>query len=152
MAVSWHNGDRPFTCNWIYCGKKFTRSDELQRHKRTHTGQQLIQCIMSDYHLCRIVVGRDVMVMIVMYGWWSAGYVNMSQNKIQCIVHYMHVPPRISCLLICPTIFTVRRYALHGLCDRNSVCLSVRLSHSCTVSTWFDLRSWFLHHIVAPSF
>ena len=25
-------------------------------------------------------------------------------------------------------IFTVRRYALHGLCDRNSVCPSVRLS------------------------
>ena len=25
-------------------------------------------------------------------------------------------------------IFTVRRYALHGLCDRNSVCLSVRLT------------------------
>jgi len=25
-------------------------------------------------------------------------------------------------------IFTVRRYALHGLCDRNSVCLSVCLS------------------------
>ena len=38
-------------------------------------------------------------------------------------------------------LFTVRRSALHGLCDRNSVCLSVRLSHSCTVSTWFDLRS-----------
>ena len=49
-------------------------------------------------------------------------------------------------------IFTVRRYALHGLCDRNSVRLSVRLSHSCTVSTWFDLRSWFLHHVVAASF
>lgn len=31
-------GDRPFMCNWVYCGKKFTRSDELQRHKRTHTG------------------------------------------------------------------------------------------------------------------
>ena len=29
---------------------------------------------------------------------------------------------------------------------------SVRLSHSCTVSTWFDLRSWFLHRMVAPSF
>ena len=28
-----------------------------------------------------------------------------------------------------------------------SVCPSVRLSHSCTVSTWFDLRSWFLHHM-----
>jgi len=57
-------------------------------------------------------------------------------------------------------IFTVRRYALHGICDSNSVCPSVRpsvrpsvcLSHSWTVSTWFDLRSWFLHHMVAPSF
>ena len=33
-----------------------------------------------------------------------------------------------------------------------SVRLSVCLSHSWTVSTWFDLRSWFLHHRVAPSF
>jgi len=33
-----------------------------------------------------------------------------------------------------------------------SVRLSFRLSHSCTVSTWFDLRSWFLRHMVAPSF
>jgi len=53
-------------------------------------------------------------------------------------------------------IFTVRRSALHGLCDSNSVCLSVCpsvcLSHSWTVSTRFDLRSWFLHHMVAPSF
>jgi len=52
-------------------------------------------------------------------------------------------------------VFTVRRSALHGLCDRNSVrpsvCLFVRLSHSWTVSTSFDLRSWFLHHMVAPS-
>jgi len=42
-------------------------------------------------------------------------------------------------------IYTVRRYALHGICDSNSVCLSVRpsvrLPHSCTASTWFDLRS-----------
>jgi len=41
-------------------------------------------------------------------------------------------------------VFTVRRYALHGICDSNSVCLSVRLSvclsHSWTVFTWFDLR------------
>jgi len=33
-----------------------------------------------------------------------------------------------------------------------SVCLSVCLSHSWTVSTWFYLRSRFLHHMVAPSF
>ena len=54
-----------------------------------------------------------------------------------------------SCAFRKKSIFTVRRYALHGLCDRNSVCPSVRLSvclsHSWTVSTWFDLRSWFLH-------
>jgi len=36
-------------------------------------------------------------------------------------------------------IFTARRYALHGICYRNSVCLSVSLSHLWTVSTWFDL-------------
>jgi len=44
-----------------------------------------------------------------------------------------------------PSVFTVRRYALHGLSYRNSVrpsvCPSVCLSHLCTVSTWFDLRS-----------
>ena len=28
----WHDDKRPFVCNWISCGKKFTRSDELQRH------------------------------------------------------------------------------------------------------------------------
>ena len=35
---------------------------------------------------------------------------------------------------------------MRGLCDRNSVCLFVHLSHSRTVSTSLDLRSWFLHH------
>ena len=35
----WHSGERPFVCNWLFCGKRFTRSDELQRHKRTHTGK-----------------------------------------------------------------------------------------------------------------
>jgi len=51
--------------------------------------------------------------------------------------------------------FTVRR-SLHGICYSNSVrpsvCLSVCLSHSWTVSTWFDLRSRFFHRRVAPSF
>ena len=41
-----------------------------------------------------------------------------------------HGLPAIAELLV----FTVRRYALHGLCDRNSVCLSVYLSHSWTLS------------------
>lgn len=28
--LRWHSGDRPFVCTWYYCGKRFTRSDELQ--------------------------------------------------------------------------------------------------------------------------
>ena len=51
-------------------------------------------------------------------------------------------------------VFTVRRSALHGICDRNSVRPSVRLSVTlvhCTVSTWFDLHHdfftiWQPHH------
>lgn len=31
-------------CNWSFCGKRFTRSDELQRHKRTHTGEKKFAC------------------------------------------------------------------------------------------------------------
>ena len=42
--MRWHSGERPFVCNWIFCGKRFTRSDELQRHRRTHTGEKRFQC------------------------------------------------------------------------------------------------------------
>ncbi|KAJ8267287.1 hypothetical protein COCON_G00124590 [Conger conger] len=35
--LRWHTGERPFVCSWIFCGKRFTRSDELQRHRRTHS-------------------------------------------------------------------------------------------------------------------
>ncbi|VDM41881.1 unnamed protein product [Toxocara canis] len=33
-----HAGQKPFACDWAHCQKRFTRSDELQRHRRTHTG------------------------------------------------------------------------------------------------------------------
>lgn len=33
-----HIGNKPFACDWAHCNKSFTRSDELQRHRRTHTG------------------------------------------------------------------------------------------------------------------
>uniref|UniRef100_A0A3B3ZA66 C2H2-type domain-containing protein n=1 Tax=Periophthalmus magnuspinnatus TaxID=409849 RepID=A0A3B3ZA66_9GOBI len=42
--LRWHSGERPFVCNWMFCGKRFTRSDELQRHRRTHTGEKKFVC------------------------------------------------------------------------------------------------------------
>jgi len=51
-------------------------------------------------------------------------------------------------------VFTLRRYALHGLCDRNSVrlsvCLSVRHTRGlCPHGSTYDHD--FFHRMVAPS-
>lgn len=44
MNPALSTGERPYVCSWSFCGKKFTRSDELQRHRRTHTGEKRFQC------------------------------------------------------------------------------------------------------------
>eukprot|EP00079_Xenopus_tropicalis_P018100 XP_004918966.1 PREDICTED: Krueppel-like factor 1 [Xenopus tropicalis] len=36
--------EKPYVCDWIGCGWKFARSDELTRHFRKHTGLRPFQC------------------------------------------------------------------------------------------------------------
>nr|2ENT_A Chain A, Krueppel-like factor 15 [Homo sapiens] len=31
-------GEKPFACTWPGCGWRFSRSDELSRHRRSHSG------------------------------------------------------------------------------------------------------------------
>jgi len=100
---------------------------------------------------------------------------NMCHQPVlsKCRAPSCHEIPEISQLSWnCPEISNVLKFHSFGhllcCCDKTkmtqflpcdamcctvlvSVILSVCLSHSCTVSTWFDLGSWFLHHMVAPS-
>ncbi|CAH0746853.1 unnamed protein product [Bemisia tabaci] len=41
-----HTGDQPFSCT--YCDKKFTQSGHLYTHLRTHTGDQPFSCTYCD--------------------------------------------------------------------------------------------------------
>ena len=47
------SGERPFGCNWINCGKRFARSDELARHYRTHTGEKNFECPYCEKRFMR---------------------------------------------------------------------------------------------------
>ena len=71
----------------------------------------------------------------------------LSLSDCLCVYTYMDL------ILYFCFIWFYRRliYAL-GEHMQHAFYLSVCLSHSWIVSTRFDLRSWFLHHMVAPSF
>lgn len=46
-------GEKPFSCSWEGCDKRFARSDELSRHRRTHTGEKKFVCPVCDRRFMR---------------------------------------------------------------------------------------------------
>ena len=46
-------GEKPFVCNWESCNRKFARSDELTRHRRTHTGEKKFECPLCQRRFMR---------------------------------------------------------------------------------------------------
>lgn len=46
-------GEKPFSCHWEGCDKRFARSDELSRHRRTHTGEKKFVCIVCERRFMR---------------------------------------------------------------------------------------------------
>lgn len=53
MLLSCPAGEKPFSCNWDGCDKKFARSDELSRHRRTHTGEKKFACPVCERRFMR---------------------------------------------------------------------------------------------------
>ena len=45
---SHHEGHKPYLCPVAHCDKSFTRSDELQRHVRTHDGTRPYACVVCS--------------------------------------------------------------------------------------------------------
>jgi uncharacterized Zn-finger protein len=46
-------GERPYVCKWDGCNKSFSRSDELSRHFRTHTGEKKFECQICSNRFMR---------------------------------------------------------------------------------------------------
>lgn len=47
------SGEKPFKCVWPDCKRSFARSDELARHKRSHTGERKFECPLCSRKFMR---------------------------------------------------------------------------------------------------
>jgi len=48
-----HTGEKPFVCTWAGCAWRFSRSDELARHRRSHSGIKPYSCEMCSKKFAR---------------------------------------------------------------------------------------------------
>ena len=48
-----HENYRPYTCEFKGCGKGFTRSDELTRHRRIHLDERNFLCVVCKKRFLR---------------------------------------------------------------------------------------------------
>jgi len=150
-AVEWitHSGE---TINEVRSVINRLLTTQSRRHSVVILLRPAIQSSLLCRHRRRIRGGRSRPPPKKKSGkYFSATYVKFGHFSGRCHVKFGHF---VIFLLLASDVFTVRRYELHGLIVIVilSVRLSVCLSHSCTVSSWFNLRSWFLHHMVATSF
>ncbi|OXB57784.1 hypothetical protein ASZ78_011734 [Callipepla squamata] len=52
-VLKYQDGEKPFSCSWKGCERRFARSDELSRHRRTHTGEKKFACPMCERRFMR---------------------------------------------------------------------------------------------------
>jgi len=118
-------GERPFSCMWPGCEKKFARSDELTRHNRTHTGILLLTFVLYFVYFVPSVlwycwlVGRKS-TQPIKIEWWGAGMV-ICLERSTYVLHMIHLKPIISCFIKVQNCFAFLVLAFTGCPGKDAI-------------------------------